>query len=344
MPVRKMRRALTFAALMALGALSTPPSQAAEPGMIEVGVPAPVSFPGDEGTTGPTGSATPAPDEGMCGAFDPDCRRRIFRVLGGIHFAEMEIEGGVRFGNGPLDGAVRFAVTGVSAETPVGGIDVAMFEAIYLPQQGGMRIRLTVADSDVLFFCKDQDGGTVAPGMALFAQCEPTGMWGVGGTVLEGQIDTNTGRWAARWLELHGVLNVLRNGNGFDFLKRQLLVHLGASVDTVSPGSTPGAGTSAETMPRVNVGISGMIRSDNNRWEIRGYAGYRPNVIAWDDYALEARAQVLYHLLLSRGVMATIGLDAHYTHWSVPWHSIGPFASDRERDSFFVGLMFGIVF
>jgi hypothetical protein len=284
-----------------------------------------------------------ASSNGPCGQFDPDCRKRLARILTGVHFGQVQVEGGIRYGQGGADGAVRFNVTGASIDVPIGDLDVLTFDAIYVPDAGGFRIRFALAQSEVLFFCKDEEGNTHPPLVGIAQNCQPEGMIGIGGSILENQRDGDTGRWAARWAELNFVLNFLRNGNSLEYLHRRLNLFLGASVDTVFPGSTPGAG-GTETMPRLNMGISGMLRTQNNRWEIRGYAGYRPNVIAWDDWAVEARAQVMYHLLLSRNIMATIGLDTQYSHWSRPWHSMGPFASDRDRDSVFVGLLFGVTF
>ena len=42
--------------------------------------------------------------------------------------------------------------------------------------------------------------------------------------------------------------------------------------------------------------------------------------------------------------MADIGLDTDYSHWSNPSRSIGDFASDRDRDSIYIGAMFGLTF
>jgi hypothetical protein len=280
----------------------------------------------------------------VCGPFDPDCSRRLARLLSSIQIAPIRMEGGVRYGENGTNGAVKFSTEVVGMDVPVGDIHALMFDAIYLPDAGGFRLRFTLADSDVLFFCKDEDGKTHAPLAGLFAACKPEGWIGLGGKVSDIQWDAKTKRVMARWAEVNAVFNFLRNGNGLDYLKKRLNAYAGLSADTIWYGSTPGApaGDDRHTLARANVGISGMLRSDNNHFEIRGLAGYRPNITDWNDYTIEARTQVLYHLLLNKSIMGDIGIDAQYQYNTVPAHSMGDFASDRERHSAYVGAIFGL--
>jgi hypothetical protein len=197
-----------------------------------------------------------------------------------------------------------------------------------------------------MFFCrdKDADGKRRLPFEGLFYNCEPTEMIGLGATVLDGQWDSDTGRNAVRWAEINAVLNFLRNGNGMDYLQRRLSAYAGASLDTVWPDRTPGAPGGGHTDLRLNFGIMGMLRSESNRLEIRGYAGYRPAVADLSDSAYEARAQLMYHLLLGRRAMGTVGLELGADRWETPWKSIGPFASDTERTAYYLRLMFRMIF
>lgn len=298
-------------------------------------------------------------DEGPCGRWDPDCRRHIEEVFfQGAHIARPEIEGGVRFGHGAADAAIRFGIDLVDLETMHGDVGILPFEAMWLPDAGGFRIRFTLADSEVSFFCTDLEGDINAPQnfvnlyemikLSLGASpgrlpdgCRETGMVGLGGSLIDVQADTGTGRWAVRWAEINAVLNFLRNGNSQSYLKRRLTAFAGASVDTVWPGSTPGAPDgNADTMLRLNMGVTGMLRTNDSRWEFRGYAGYRPSVTDWTDFAIEARAEVLYNLLFTPDLMGSIGLTGEYSYWSVPSRSVGTYASDRDLHTTFVGAMF----
>ena len=278
----------------------------------------------------------------LCGPFDPECARRLQRILTGIHALPVQVSTGVRFGENGAQGAVRISTQVVGLDLPSGDASALMFDAVYLPDAGGLRVRFTLAETDVLFFCKDFDNKNHPPVAAIFENCRPEGIVGIGGSLVQVQWDTASERVVARWAEINAVLNFLRNGNGLDYLKHRLNGFLGASVDTIWYGMTPQTTGGSQTIVRANVGVTGMLRSDNNHWEIRGLAGYRPNVTDWSDFSIEVRTQALYHMLFSRDVMGDFGLDASYNYNSVPAHSFGQYASDREQHSAFLGAMFGI--
>ena len=92
------------------------------------------------------------------------------------------------------------------------------------------------------------------------------------------------------------------------------------------------------------MGITGMFRTDNNKFEIRGYAGYRPNIVDWTDFQVEARFEAMYNFLFNRDFLGQVGLTADYTYASVPWHTIDQWASDRDQHTAFVGAMFRLMF
>ncbi|MGZ3696591.1 MAG: hypothetical protein ACXWPM_10210 [Bdellovibrionota bacterium] len=291
-------------------------------------------------------------DDGMiqvdpkgCGPGDPNCTDHLGKIEGQIQIAPLSFEAGVRIGSNGTTGVVRFSTKLGGFEARGGNLDIITFEALYVPGEGGFRVRFNLADSQVLFFCEDKTTGHTHPPLAgIFSTCKPTGVIGLGGNLLQLQADTDTHRWAARWAELNVVFNFLANGNSRDFLHKSLMGYIGASAETIWPGTTPGVESpGATSLARLNLGITGMIKSENNHWELRGYAGFRPSVVEWDDWAVEARVTTMYHLLLTKNEMATIGIDVDYSHWNIPEHSIGTFASDREKDSLYIGAMFGWV-
>ena len=287
---------------------------------------------------GPSGSAKSA-----CGAFDPDCSRHLLAVLDGIHVAPIQVQGGVRFGSGAADGAIRFDVQGAAMDVPAGDLEALAFEAVYVPDLHGVRIRFTLAHAEALYFCKDENGKEHPPLLAILQNCQPESL-GVGATIFQFQKDTETGRAVTRVIEGDFVYNFLKNGNTLDYLNKRLLLFLGSSLDVVSPGYTPGMTPGLKVVPRLNIGITGMIRSNNHHWEISGYAGYRPDFVQWDDYAIEVRMRALYHILFTKTIMGDFGVDAEYDHWSVPGESMGAYASDTVPDTGYVGAMFGLTF
>lgn len=287
-------------------------------------------------------------DESPCGPLDPDCRRRLLSLLAGnLNVLQPRVDAGVRFGHGAADAAVRFQVSLADIDAMIGDISVLPFEAIYLHERGGFRLRFTLADAEVLFLCNDFDSGKYKAPLLGWLQydCRPDEVIGIGGKITEIQWDQETGRVAARWLELQAVANLLANGNSFDYLRRRLVAFAGASFETVWPGSTPGApDVDADVIGRLKFGVMGMIRSENNRFEARGYAAYRPSVTSFSDFAIEAKTEFLYHLLFSDQIVASVGLDGRYSYWGEPSHSIGAFTSDRDRHSAYVGALFRMTF
>jgi YD repeat-containing protein len=279
-----------------------------------------------------------------CGNPWQGCRRRMIEVITGVNLAQVEVDGGVRFGNRGVDGAVRVRIEGVDVDDVFGDARILPIEAIYVPGERGMRLRVSLAESDVLFFCSAESDGSLQAPVAghFFHGCRPTGVIGVGGRITEVQWDTEAQRVAARWAEINFVVNLLGNGNAAEYLNRRLTAFLGMSADSIFPGPNDPIGTDSRHMARMNLGITGMFRTDDNNWEFRGYAGYRPNVAAWDDYAIEVRASVLRNLLLGDRVVGSIGAEASYTRWSVPGNSMGAFTSLTDTDTGFIGLIFGL--
>ncbi len=270
------------------------------------------------------------------------CSRKTREVLMGLRLLEPQLEGGVRFSPGAeSSGALRFSLPLLQANLPMGDLSLIGFEAIGVPERGGFRVRITTLESEALYFCKVGPEGeeeNLSPFAALSQDCQPDSAWGVGGTVVEYQHDSHPERWAARWLQLHAVYNFLKNGHAIERIERQLHALAGLSVE--STGSAKGT----DHALRGNFAISGMIRSSGVGWELKGYAGFRPNLIAWDDWAAEARMELLYRVLFSRRWEGHFGLTTEATYWSQPDRSIGAFASSTEPVSAYVGLLFGVSF
>lgn len=288
---------------------------------------------------------TAAASKMNCGETDPDCSRRLLFIMNGIHIGQTQVDAGYRFGNSEADVAIGFKAKVLSIDSSIGDLAAIPFEATYFPELGGVRVRIALVDADVLFFCKDQSGKTHLPLMGLFQDCQPTAFLGLGATVLENQWDSDTGRDAMRWAEINLVLSFLRNGNSFDYLHHRLSAFAGASLDTVWPDSTPGALGGRSTTARLNFGVMGMLRSQSNKLEIRGYAGYRPSVTDFTDSGYEAKVDLMYHLLFSnKRTLGTVGLEGGATQWNQPWKSMGSVASATDPRTYFLRVMFRMIF
>jgi hypothetical protein len=262
------------------------------------------------------------------------------RVFSGIRLAEPTIEAGVRFGQSGANAAVRISLEAATWDLHLGDIGILVFDADFLPEADGFRLRITALDSEALFFCPltaEEGGGTAPPLAAITKSCRPEGVWALGGKLVEYQKDFGTSRWNARWLEINALANVLRNAFARSYISEHILLHAGVSIE-----SGGGAALADYFALRGNLGISGVFRTENQRFEMRAYAGYRPNLIEWNDWAAEARFEAMVNFLLSPRVVASLGVKAEYTHWSRPERSLGNFASGVDQDSAFVGLLFGI--
>ncbi len=270
----------------------------------------------------------------ICGPFDPDCSRRMSKLTQKGHFFPVQVGGGVRIGEDQSSAVVSFQTEALSVDRAAGDLQLIAFDVNYLPGDQGLRIRLSVADSEVLFFCKSvTQGDWVAPGLSLVSSCREGGSFGLGGTVLQGQVDTQNGRVGLRWVELNAVLNILGNAHTRQYLGQRLQTFAGASLDTVF-----GEGTAV----RLNLGLTGMIRSTDNKWELRGLAGYRPNLTQWSDYSVETKIEGLYRLLFTPEAYGEFGLKAAYEYHSVPSLSISEFATGTSEHNGFLGAIFGL--
>src|SRR4051812_48439192 len=81
-----------------------------------------------------------------CGPNDPDCRRRLLFIMNGIHIGETEIDGLYRFGENQGDAAIEFKSSVASFDSTIGDLALLPFEAVYSPELGGVRIRVSLVD------------------------------------------------------------------------------------------------------------------------------------------------------------------------------------------------------
>jgi hypothetical protein len=286
----------------------------------------------------------------VSGPFDPKCSKRILQLVAQAKVLTVQTEGGVTFSNDSgTGGAIKFSAQVINAETKSGDGQLLAFDAAYLGNGDSktFRVRFTLADLEAIYICEDtENGGVSIPIFNADTSCKLHGVWsyiGFGGKLFEVQKDTATARLAFRWAEIHAVLNILGNSNEKDYLRRHFTLYAGTSLDTISYRQTPGA-QGANTLPRGNFGVTGFLRSQDNLWEVRGLAGYRPNFKDFSDFSVEARLQALHNVLIGPESLLQLGLDTRYQYNTVPANSFGDFVSDRDHHSLFVGAVLGFYF
>ena len=193
------------------------------------------------------------------------------------------------------------------------------------------------------FLCRLPEGGVVLPpGGLLESDCKPERL-GLGAKVLDFQWDAGTGRRSIEWLGLSAVINLLNNGNTMQFLHKNLLVHAGLDLETVWKAPTWPNGLEqprikaekASTSLRGNFGISGLLRSQDYLWELRGFAYFRPDVFEWDDWVADGRVEVMRNFVVGADeeFLVSAGLYFGGAYASKPETAIGAgdCVSDRDR-------------
>lgn len=296
--------------------------------------------------------------EGNVGASNEDNRVRL-AWLGDQarpHFGVPEVSVGFRMDGSDPGVAVRVSAELLRLENNSGDFSLIPFEAIYYPDQSAVRVRFSVADVKATYFCKDPEGERVAPLASLLASCQPEGYWGFGGELGSFQFDTDTNRRAARILALHAVLNFLGNSNasayngnrevnGNAYSLRRLYMTLGATWDHVwNVGNVAGA-HGRQMALRGNLGMVGMLRSVNGKWEARAYVGYRPNLARFtSDFGVEAEVEGLYNHLFGDRLLGQFGIEANYTYWRDPAYSMGRYASQTQSNTLYLGAVFKMIF
>ena len=204
-----------------------------------------------------------------CGPNDLTCARYIERNLKGGQVVPIEVTTGTTLGGG----AIQFHAGLAQLDSIAGGGEALIVDAAYL-QEGGFRLKITLADTQVLFLCHSQDGKTLWPHKSPepIGDCKPEpgsayATIGASGEFVQVQWDEISNRFAARWADIHAVANLLRNAGTEDYLRRRFQAYTGVSADTVFYGNTLRATHGgASFLPRYSFGLTGMYRPVNDHW------------------------------------------------------------------------------
>lgn len=271
----------------------------------------------------------------------------------GIRLLELEGMGGV-FADPAEHGAKGIgggSLTAIVGDTRGGDFHFASF-GVGNTDERGIVSSFALFRADAVYFCHDPETSKLrAPFVSLLGPCSPGEILGIGGNVGEAFHDGRTGRTALRPVALHGVLNVLGNGQSASYDRVRFLLRGGGAVEHVWSTRENGL-----TIPRVGGKAVVMARSPGGRIEARGMTEYRIDPSTPDDAALESSATLRFYFLLggketrSRGGeprpvdgidpwgIGSVGVTSGFSWWSRPLHAFPdpsiPFVSTERKESF----------
>jgi len=253
----------------------------------------------------------------------------LAHYLEGLRLVDLSAEGGVAPTAGDrFRGVGGGALTAVHGDTRGGDFGFARFGLGYTSERG-LVSSFSLFRSDALYFCRDPETKSVRPPLvSLLGPCSPGEWLGFGGAVGEGFHDGSTGRTAVRPVALHGVLNLLGNGQAASYDRVRLLVRGGGAVEHVWTAQEGGV-----TLPRLAGGALLLARAASGHIEARGAAGYRIDPTRTRDTAFESAAALRWYFLLgghesakaADGVdpwgVASLGVVGSYSYWTRPAHA-----------------------
>lgn len=265
----------------------------------------------------------------------------------GIRLLELEGMGGV-FAD-PAEHSAKGigggSLTAVVGDTRGGDFHFANFN-VGNTDERGIVSGFSLFRADAVYFCHDPETNKLRPPfVSLLGPCSPGEILGIGGNVGEAFHDGRTGRTALRPVALHGVLNVLGNGQSASYDRVRFLVRGGGAVEHVWSTQEKGL-----TIPRVGGKAIVMARSAGGRVEAKGMTEYRIDPATPDDAALESSATLRWYFLLggkeTKGPIdgidpwgiGSVGVTSGFSWWSRPLHAFPdpsiPFVSTERKQSF----------
>lgn len=258
----------------------------------------------------------------------------LAHYLVGLRFLDLNTVGGVAAQPGTaVKGQLGGGFIGIRGDTRGGDFSIVSLDVNHSPERG-LFAGFALARTDALYFCRDPDSHALRPPLlSLLAPCAG-GMWlGLGGSIGEAMHDGRTGRTALRPLALHGVLNVLGNGQSRSYDHVRLLVRGGGAVEhvwTELEGPT--------TIPRAFGNALLLLRTPGRTIEASAAGGYRLDPSDHHDAAFESNLRLRWYFLLGGrratekldGVdpwgVGSLGVQGGYSFWTRPAHSYADIA------------------
>ena len=253
----------------------------------------------------------------------------------GIRVLPIRLFGGVTV-QGTTRPAVGISLDGGRAETFGGDITVVHFSTLLGPPGRGLVTYVTGLRADALFFCRERDTGrTYPPIAAWFQTCARGSLLGIGGRLLTVQIDGRTGRLVVQPLEAHLALDLLQTTFSDDYFRHRLVLEWGSSVETAKS-----RGEDADLSVRGRATMVGLIRSEDQRFELSARALIHQDVTEAPDRGVEARLRMLVrtprpprHSDEPAWGQFELGAEIAFVHWTRPRSSLADDALPLGADS-----------
>ncbi len=270
-------------------------------------------------------------------------RGAVGHYLTGIRLMELSAAGGVQRARGKPTAVLGGGVQMVRGDTRSGDFGLMQLAVLH-SESRGLMAGLSFFHSEALWFCHDPETASLhAPLVSLLGPCAPGEWLGLGGSLGEAAHDGGTGRTVLRPISLAAVLNPLANGQSASYDKTRLLLRAGAEVEHIWSSDRGG-----RTLPRVATGLSFLLRTPAQHWQLHGALAYRldPGVPAdavfesdlsfGYNFLLGGTSNARHHGRLDPWGLASLALEGCYSYWMRPENAYSevaaPFvATDRRQ-------------
>jgi hypothetical protein len=286
-----------------------------------------------------TGPAEPH----YCETEGDECDSVLAKFLSSYGFLRGALRGGLAT-TWPNDSA-RVAAFGslhldaASAALPGGDMAVGSVDAV-LARDQMLRLRVTVANLENVFFCDDaQSGAKVFPFVGMVTrQCRPNAWLGLDLRLLRLQWDTSGN--LTEWLRAGPAFELLGNGLGQAHLLRSLVVGVPLDVQSRLSGSAP-HGTSLG----LGLRLSALYRTP--QWESRLQARHRTALFSRGGFArehsLDAELRVLRNWFAHDALVMQTGVALSLDWASQDWAGQSLWTSRGTRFGFQASFYLGWV-
>ena len=276
-------------------------------------------------------------------------RSAVGHYLTGIRLLELSAAGGAQGWRGKPSGAVGGGLQIVRGDSRGGDFGL-MQVAVLHSESRGLMAGLSFFHSQALWFCHDPEtAGLRAPLVSLLGPCAPSAMWlGLLVRRLKQVGEPSPAATACRYacpISLAAVLNPLANVlNRRSYDKARLLLHGGGEVEHVWSSDR-----GARTLPRVATGLSFLLRTPAQHWELHGATAYRLDPGIPKDAVFESDLSFGYNFLLGGTSfpgrygrldpwgLASLALEGCYSYWTRPENAypevVAPFVSTEHRQT-----------
>jgi hypothetical protein len=282
-------------------------------------------------------------ERGYCQTPSDECDAVMAKFLSGYGFLRGALRGGLA-ATWPHD-YTRIAAYGslhldvASAALPGGDMAVGSVDGV-LARDQMLRLRVTLADVENLFFCDDaQGGGKVLPFVGMVSrQCRPDAVLGLDLRILRLQWDTQGN--LTEWLSAGPAFELLCNGLGQAHVLRSLVLAVPLDVQSRLSGSVP-HGTS------LGLGLRASVLYRSPQWESRLRVRHRTALLSRAglarEHSIETELRLVRNWFAHDALLMQTGLSLGLDWASQDWASQSLWTSRGARFGFQASLYLGWV-